>query len=258
MSGWSLAALAAHVLFLRLEGPLRECWHAAPSVETCAAFWAVALTGTLALALARLSPTVGIGAGVLATGSVANAAATILNGGHMPVFGLQGEPREVWIAAGATTRVPWLVDQFGPRQFSVGDVLLWLGSPLIGLGVALWLWRTALICFPHSDCEVRTMVAVLKSSCSSPVLVPVPAGHHGGSRLSAIAPPAPSLLSARVRALGLETRADVEREFAAAKQGWSQGTLYICPFCDKDFYSPSGARKHMKTQDHPVLRWDWY
>ena len=44
----------------------------------------------------------------------------------------------------------------------------------------------------------------------------------------------------------------------AAKSGWSKGTLYHCPFCDVDLWSPSGARKHMKTQDHPVLRWDWY
>ena len=34
--------------------------------------------------------------------------------------------------------------------------------------------------------------------------------------------------------------------------------LLFRQFCDKDFWSPSGARKHMKTQDHPVLRWDWY
>ena len=68
----------------------------------------------------------------------------------------------------------------------------------------------------------------------------------------------PSLLSSKAQRLGLETREDVEKEFVAAKSGWSKGTEYHCPFCDKDFWSPSGARKQMKTNDHPVLRWDWY
>jgi hypothetical protein len=67
-----------------------------------------------------------------------------------------------------------------------------------------------------------------------------------------------ALLSEKARRLGLETRADVEREFAAAKRGWSRGTAYHCPFCDTDFWSASGARKHMQARGHPVLRWDWY
>jgi hypothetical protein len=68
----------------------------------------------------------------------------------------------------------------------------------------------------------------------------------------------PRVISRRVLKLGLETYAHVVKEFNEAKQGWSKGTLYVCPFCDKDFWSPSGARKHMKTRGHPVLRWDWY
>lgn len=70
--------------------------------------------------------------------------------------------------------------------------------------------------------------------------------------------PPKSTLSAKAQALGLSTREDVEREFKEAKTGWSQGTDYHCPFCDVDFWSVSGARKHMKTQEHPVLRMDWY
>lgn len=62
---------------------------------------------------------------------------------------------------------------------------------------------------------------------------------------------------ARVK-LGLLTAEDVQREFDAACEGWSKGTLYLCPFCNKDFWSPSGARKHTNVQGHPVLRWDWY
>ena len=65
-------------------------------------------------------------------------------------------------------------------------------------------------------------------------------------------------LSAKARALGLQTRADVEMEYAAAKFGWSKGTEYHCPFCGKDFISRSGARKHMRTQGCVVLRWDYY
>ena len=67
-----------------------------------------------------------------------------------------------------------------------------------------------------------------------------------------------TLLSERARRLGLETRADVEQEFAAARQGWTRGTAYHCPFCDTDFGSASGARQHMRARGHPVLRWDWY
>jgi hypothetical protein len=67
-----------------------------------------------------------------------------------------------------------------------------------------------------------------------------------------------SPLSVKAKQLGLHTLADVEKEFKEAKTGWSKGTEYHCPFCNKDFWSPSGARKHMKTQNHPVLRTDWY
>ena len=70
--------------------------------------------------------------------------------------------------------------------------------------------------------------------------------------------PGPAGLSAKAAALGLRTRQDVEREFAAARQGWSGGTDYHCPFCDRGFWSASGARKHMRAKAHPVLRWDWY
>jgi hypothetical protein len=80
---------------------------------------------------------------------------------------------------------------------------------------------------------------------------------RGGMGLMAVVHKA-STLSAKAQRLGLETRDDVEREFAEAKQGWSKGTEYHCPFCDRDFWSSSGARKHMKTRGHPVLRWDWY
>ena len=68
----------------------------------------------------------------------------------------------------------------------------------------------------------------------------------------------PHLLSARARRLGLETRADVDAEFAAARSGWSRGTEYHCPFHDKDFVSPSGARKHMRVQGCVVIRTDYY
>lgn len=69
---------------------------------------------------------------------------------------------------------------------------------------------------------------------------------------------APVTLSAKARALGLRTRQDVEREYAAARDGHSRGTDYHCPFCDADMWSWSGASKHMREKRHPVLRWDWY
>ena len=39
--------------------------------------------------------------------------------------------------------------------------------------------------------------------------------------------PGPAGLSAKAAALGLRTRQDVDREFAAARQGWSRGTDYL-------------------------------
>jgi hypothetical protein len=71
-------------------------------------------------------------------------------------------------------------------------------------------------------------------------------------------PRTPAGLSAKAAALGLRTRQDVDREFAAAREGWGGGTDYHCPFCDRDFWSRSGARRHMRSRAHPVPRWDWY
>jgi hypothetical protein len=88
------------------------------------------------------------------------------------------------------------------------------------------------------------------------ILVVAVGARGSGQRFGPASPPAG--LSAKAAALGLRTRQDVDREFAATKQGWSRGTDYHCPFCDKDFWSASGARKHMRTKAHPVLRWDWY
>ena len=50
--------------------------------------------------------------------------------------------------------------------------------------------------------------------------------------------PGPAGLSAKAAALGLRTRQDVDREFAAARQGWSGGTDYHCPFCDTGLLEP--------------------
>lgn len=71
-------------------------------------------------------------------------------------------------------------------------------------------------------------------------------------------------LSAKAQRLGLQTVADCWKEHEDAKRGWSGTNTppelleYHCPICGKDFNSPSGARKHMKTNNHPVLRMDWY
>jgi hypothetical protein len=78
-------------------------------------------------------------------------------------------------------------------------------------------------------------------------------------RNSTVARYAGPIKSERARLyLGIYTREEAEQEFRDAKEGWSKGSHYLCPFCDIDLYSPSGARKHMKTHDHPVLRIDWY
>lgn len=85
----------------------------------------------------------------------------------------------------------------------------------------------------------------------------VAVGARGAGQRFGPAPP-PAGLSARAVALGLWTQQELDREFAAARRGWSGGTDYHCPFCDRDFWSASGARKHMRAKAHPVLRWDWY
>lgn len=71
----------------------------------------------------------------------------------------------------------------------------------------------------------------------------------------------PPLLSARARWLGLETLADVEREYAEGKRQWGckrVDACWHCPLCDLDFASVNGAREHMAAWAHRVLRWDWY
>lgn len=67
-----------------------------------------------------------------------------------------------------------------------------------------------------------------------------------------------SRLSATAQALGLKTADDVEQEYVKAKEGWTAGTLYHCPFCDGWFWSVSGARKHHDQKAHRVLRVDYY
>jgi len=67
-----------------------------------------------------------------------------------------------------------------------------------------------------------------------------------------------SRLSERAQALGLYSDAEVQAEYDAAKEGWSKGHLYHCAWCDVDFASASGARKHMRTHRHVVLRLCWY
>ena len=76
--------------------------------------------------------------------------------------------------------------------------------------------------------------------------------------------PATSPLAAKAQRLGLRTIDEAWAEYHAQKEGWSGGKTprhllqYECAACGATFASPSGARKHMKTNDHPVLRMDWY
>lgn len=104
---------------------------------------------------------------------------------------------------------------------------------------------------------------------SASTLVTAVGQRGAGERYGAPPPGQAPQLSVRARRLGLYTRGDVEEEYRAQTAtsaeggqrndlGWSVGTAYHCPFCDKDFWSPSGARKHMRTQGHAVLRWDFY
>ena len=99
---------------------------------------------------------------LVAAGMVANVAAIVANGGHMPVLPeamhAAGHAYEIHYnsVATATPHLAWLVDRWAaPRWlpsanfFSVGDVLIALGGfvfPLAAAGVALRLpqWRRAL------------------------------------------------------------------------------------------------------------------
>jgi hypothetical protein len=88
-----------------------------------------------------------------------------------------------------------------------------------------------------------------------------PRGRYGGTRLRS-QPSAPAPLSPVAQALDLHTVEDVLAEYDAQHRGWSRGTNYHCCFCGRDFWSPSGARKHMRRHggpaQHPVIRIDWY
>jgi hypothetical protein len=84
-----------------------------------------------------------------------------------------------------------------------------------------------------------------------------PRGRYGGTQLRP-QPSAPAPLSPVAQALDLHT---VE-EYDAQRRGWSVGTAYHCCFCGRDFWSVSGASKHMRRHggpaQHPVIRIDWY
>jgi hypothetical protein len=86
-------------------------------------------------------------------------------------------------------------------------------------------------------------------------------GHYGGTQLRP-QPSAPTPLSPVAQALDLHTVEDVRAEYDAQHRGWSVGTAYHCCFCNKSFWSVSGAFKHMKAHggpaQHPVIRTDWY
>ena len=90
---------------------------------------------------------------------------------------------------------------------------------------------------------------------SAPLVVAAVGRRGAGERY---APRPVAELSAKAQALGLYTRRDVEAEYKAARQGWSVGTEWHCPFCNKDFGSVNGARGHMRRYLHPVLRVDYY
>lgn len=89
-------------------------------------------------------------------------------------------------------------------------------------------------------------------------------GLRGAGMRYAPAPEVPGhQLSRRARSIAIETpeqawaeyRAQADSGSYAGDAAWSKGSLWACLLCGAEFVSSSGARKHMRTQDHPVIRW---
>lgn len=69
---------------------------------------------------------------VAGVGILTNATAILVNGGSMPVFGME-KAHGVWHPVGETDRLLWLADRFGGA--SVGDIILGIAA-----GAALIVW----------------------------------------------------------------------------------------------------------------------
>lgn len=98
----------------------RLLWHADPGVFRCLLFWAAAA----AFQVVCLIRTSRVGCGIGLAGILANAIATMSNGGFMPVLG-ETTRESVWVPLTAAHRLPWLCDVFW--GWSVGDLLLITG-----------------------------------------------------------------------------------------------------------------------------------
>ena len=110
---------------------LRGRWEARPCLRTCLAFWIMTLGGDAAI-LALLAAgghwvafTI---VGVLAVGSVLNAAVTVANGGFMPVA-RRFTAHSVWVPLRPHHRLAWLCDRY-EDNYSLGDLLAGAVVPL--------------------------------------------------------------------------------------------------------------------------------
>ena len=63
-------------------------------------------------------------------------------------------------------------------------------------------------------------------------------------------------ISARARALGLDTLDDLKLAVLKQRPVWCQGHAYHCPLCDLDFVDTRRAVEHAIVEQHPVLRMD--
>ena len=114
----------------------RFWWEVHPGIIPCAAFWTVAISffGRLwindrgALQVAR---------SIMMLGFLSNAAATLANGGYMPVLGRSEPSGSVWIPLTEATRLPALCDRYAAGA-SIGDFAIALGMVI---GVAIEIMR---------------------------------------------------------------------------------------------------------------------
>lgn len=105
----------------------RVLWQTYPGLGPCVLFWLIALVDE-PIRWPEMRWRRRWFYGLSCLGSLGNAAATLANGGYMPVLG-KAEPTSVWVPLTDESRLRWLCDIYGGA--SLGDGLILAG--IVGL-----------------------------------------------------------------------------------------------------------------------------
>lgn len=122
---WKLALLVLTSFPFLLAA--RVLWQAYPGTSMCLLFWVMALADE-PLRWSEMRQRRRWLYGLTVLGGLGNAAATIANGGYMPVLG-KTEATSLWVPLTDASRLRWLCDIYAGA--SLGDIFIGLG--LLGL-----------------------------------------------------------------------------------------------------------------------------